>query len=352
MRIVDLVPARLLELAGRALFSLPRWMLTVLAGREPAEGGPAAEIRVYLRLSRLLGLRFDHDTVADSRRDFALGARLMRGTPTRGVHTRELMVAGTLPASLYRSAGSTTSKAPLLVYFHGGGHVLGGRECVDVICRYLAHAARVGVLSVDYRLAPEHCFPAAVDDAVTALWWARENSRSLGSDPERIAVGGDSSGANLAAVAARHMRDRGWVPAMQLLLYPLLDFASTRPSHQLFAEGYLLTQAYLDDFAKHYLPAGNYAHPDASPLTAPDLAGLPPAYIVINGFDPLRDDGAAYARALEDAGVPVRLRLHPDLIHGFANGVGFGGRFRAATEEIAHALRVGLTAKTAAAAED
>ncbi len=255
---------------------------------------------------------------------------------------------GTIPARFYVPKGLPAGEAPpLLLYFHGGGWVIGDLDTHDDVCRFLAAAADVAVLAVDYRLAPEHPFPAPVEDAWASFAWAVANAAELGIDPARIGVGGDSAGGNLAAVVSLLARaDGGAALAMQLLIYPPTDSAGDLPSRQLFCEGFMLTKDDMDTFEAHYLPPGTDAtDPRVSILLAPDLTGLPPAYLVTAGFDPLRDEGEAYGRRMREAGVQVALRRQPHLIHGFANMTAVSRTSRAAMLEAAGALRMGLAAQ-------
>jgi acetyl esterase len=209
---------------------------------------------------------------------------------------------------------------PALIYFHGGGFVLGNLDTHDPICRSLAKESGAVVIAVDYRLAPEHKFPAAVEDAHTATLWIAANAEQLGIDARRICISGDSAGGNLATVVARRCRDAGGpVLASQVLIYPVMDLSSFETgSYRELAEGYFLGRAEMQWFAGHYLAsASDGRHPEASPLLAPDLSGLPPALVITAEFDPLRDEGEAYARRLEQAGVPVTLSRYPGTIHGF-----------------------------------
>jgi acetyl esterase len=231
---------------------------------------------------------------------------------------------------------------PLLVYFHGGGFTYGDLDTHDEVCRLLCRHAGAHVVAVEYRLAPEHPFPAAVEDARAALRWAYANASELGADQQRVGVGGDSAGGNLAAVVA-HLaaRDEGPAPVLQLLIYPTTDFTGRRRSRELFGEGFLLTNAQMDWFKANYLGAAS-AHasdPRASPLLAKDLSGLAPALVVTAAFDPLRDEGEEYAEALQAAGTPTALRRFPGLTHAFIGSVGVSRTCRDAVVEIAGATR-------------
>ncbi|HEU4393091.1 MAG TPA: alpha/beta hydrolase [Solirubrobacterales bacterium] len=256
--------------------------------------------------------------------------------------------AGPVPARLYVPGGMRAGAGPLVVYFHAGGWVIGDLDTHDGVCRFLAAAAATAVLSVDYRLAPEHPFPAAVEDAWAGFAWAEANAAALDVDPARIAVAGDSAGGNLATVVSLLARAAGGpMPAMQLLIYPPTDSAGDMPSRRLFSEGFLLTKGDMDNFERHYLPPGTDAtDPRVSVLLAPDLSGLPPAYVTTAGFDPLRDEGEAYALRMREAGVQVALRRHPGLVHGFANLTAISRTSRAAMLEIAGALRLGLAPRS------
>jgi acetyl esterase len=256
--------------------------------------------------------------------------------------------AGPIPARLYVPGGlAPGTPTPLTIYFHGGGWVIGDLDTHDGVCRFLAAAAGTTVLAIDYRLAPEHPFPAAVEDAWAGFAWAVASAAELGIDPTRVAVAGDSAGGNLAAVVSLLARaGGGQMPAMQLLIYPPTDSAADLPSRRLFAEGFLLTKNDMDTFERCYLPPGtDAADPRASILLAPDLTGLPPAYVATAGFDPLRDEGEAYALRMREAGVQVALRRHPGLIHSFANQTAISRTARGAMLEAAGALRMGLASR-------
>jgi acetyl esterase len=228
--------------------------------------------------------------------------------------------AGPIALRSYRPAGSAADAVlPVLVYYHGGGWVIGDLETHDVLCRQLANQSGCAVVSVDYRLAPEHPFPAAVDDAIAAARWVRANAAALKVDPSRLAVGGDSAGGNLAAVVALAARDAGDLPiAFQLLIYPATDQRRGWPSHTTNGQGYLLTQDSIAYFHDFYLPDAK-ADLDwrASPLLHADHRGLPPALVLTAGYDPLRDEGLQYAHALSAAGTRATLVNFEREVHGF-----------------------------------
>jgi len=228
---------------------------------------------------------------------------------------------GAIPARIYtpRTLRKANGLAPCLVFFHGGGWVIGDLESHDVVCQKLAHEGELIVISVDYRLAPEHKFPAAVEDAITATAWIADNAAKLGIDSTRLSVGGDSAGGNLAAVVALSARN-GSGPAIagQVLIYPATDFAMTHPSHREVETSILLTHTVIKWFRDHYLNGAADAHDwRASPARAQTLIGLPPAYVLTAGADPLRDEGDEYAARLKAAGVPVTYRHFPGQFHGF-----------------------------------
>lgn len=245
----------------------------------------------------------------------------------------------TLDARYYRAAGTGNVEAlPLLVWFHGGGWTIGDLASYDVLCRELANKARCAVASVAYRLAPEHKFPAAVEDADFALQWFLDHAGDIAVDARRIAVGGDSAGGNLAAVACLLARDRGGAqPCFQLLVYPATDQRGLRSSHTLFSDGYLLTQASIRRFQNCYFHSeAERADWRASPLLAPDLTGLPPALVLTAEYDPLVDDCLAYAERMRAAGVDVAYSCYAGMIHAFfALGKMFDDANRAVDEAAA-----------------
>jgi acetyl esterase len=267
--------------------------------------------------------------------------------PAIAVTTTDFTVPGPtepLRARHYQPDG--TGPAPLLVFFHGGGFVVGGIESHDGLCRLISRDAGVHVVSVEYRLAPEHPAPAASDDCYATYLWCVENAARLGADPAKIAVGGDSAGGNLAAVVSQRARDNHKpLPALQLLIYPVTNFAGDTRSKVLFADGYFLSKIDMDWFRANYLAesALDPSDPRVSPLLAADLSGLPPALVLTGGFDPLRDEGDTYAAALAAAGVPVDHRTYGSLIHAFANFFPLGGDSAVATADFISAFRAHLT---------
>ena len=252
--------------------------------------------------------------------------------------------AGEVPVRLYRPRPS--GSLPLLVFLHGGGFVVCDLDTHDPLCRLLANAVDCAVLSVDYRLAPEAKFPAAPEDCYAATCWAVENARALGADPSRIAVAGDSAGGNLAAVVAQLARDRsGPKLAHQLLIYPVTNHAFDTPSYRENAEGYFLTRAMMQWFWDHYLERPEQGRdPLASPLLAKELSGVAPATVITAEFDPLRDEGEAYAERLRVAGVPVELQCYDGMFHGFFAMTEMLDTARDAMEHAAGRLRAAFTA--------
>jgi acetyl esterase/lipase len=254
--------------------------------------------------------------------------------------TRDVNASG-VPARLYRPRGRTL---PLLVYFHGGGWVVGSVEASDNYCRALANSSGCAVLSVEYRRAPEHRYPAAADDAFTTATYASEHAADLGVDRARIAVGGSSAGGNLAAVVAQRARAHGTPRiAAQLLHVPVTDNDFTRPSYRAYGTGHGLTESGMRWFWDHYLPdVGRRDEPDASPLRASDLSGLPPAIVVAAQCDPLLDEGRAYAERLRGAGVPVTYLEYAGMVHGFMSWSSKVPAARRAFDEFGAALRRAL----------
>lgn len=282
--------------------------------------GPRTEIATFLEKIAGLGAPPLADVdVAENRAGMVADAREFWGDVEAIASTEEHLVPSgrhTIMIRSYRPA--TAGSLPALVFFHGGGWVVGSVDTHDGPCRSLANLAGCAVFSAEYRLAPEHPFPAAADDAVAALAWVCDQAGALGLDPSRISVAGDSAGGNLAAVAARRVARRGVPLASQVLVYPVLGASTETPSYSTCADGYFLTRDSMRWFLGHYAATpGDLEHPDLAPLLADDLTGLPPAYVATCELDPLRDEGALYAERLREAGVPVTHEDWPGMIHGF-----------------------------------
>jgi acetyl esterase len=298
-----------------------------------------------LRAFGLDRLALDDDLIASR----AQMRELTEAFPGPQIHVavREVSIpgpAGDINARHYRPANA--EPAPLLVFYHGGGWTIGDLDTHDALCRLTCRDADVHVLSIDYRLAPEHRAPAAVDDAYAAFRWAHEHAGDLGAIPDKVAVGGDSAGGNLAAVVSQLARnDNGPMPVLQWLIYPRTDFTAQTRSLSLFADGFLLTKHDVDWFTAQYLDGSGIEpnDPRVSPLLADSLSGLPPALIAVAGFDPLRDEGERYAAALRAAGTAVDLRCMGSLAHGFGSLFPLGGDSAAATVELVSALRAHLS---------
>ncbi len=323
----------------------------LLSGRRPITvDGLRLEPEVQLLLAtrdRLGVPPYDETLTVEGNRRFTVEeAAVAGGRPLAVGRVQDRTVpgaAGALRARHYAPPGNAAG-APLLVFFHGGGFVVGDVETHDAPCRLLCRAGGMHVLSVEYRLAPEHPFPAAQDDAVAAFAWASEHAAELDADPARVLVGGDSAGGSLSAVVAQAAKAGDCpAPALQLLLYPATDAVTVRRSAELFADGFFLTSALMDWYKGHFLVEDeDLSDPRRSPLLADDLSGLAPAVLVTAGFDPLRDEGEAYAAALEAAGVPVVLRRFDGLFHGFINSIGVSPVCRDAVAEIAGMARAAL----------
>ena len=273
---------------------------------------------------------------------YMAGRKALSPDPMPIAETRDVAIPGSggpIPARLYRSAKNGT--LPVLVFLHGGGWVVGNIDSHEAMCRHLANRAECAVLSVDYRMGPEHKFPAAVEDCFAATAWTADNAAALGVDPGRLAVGGDSAGGNLAAAVSLLARDKG-APRIscQILIYPATDAAMRHDSVARYAEGYVLTRATMRWFYEQYLRTPDDAADwRVSPLLAPDLSRLPPAYVLTAGYDPLCDEGDAYAARLAAAGVPVTHRRFPGQVHGFVTNGRVIRAAETALDEVAAAVK-------------
>ncbi len=296
---------------GRTLDSRTQWFLQLLA-------------RSGQRPLHMLG-------VSKSRSEFDMFMTVLGGQPAPVGEIVDRTIpgpAGRLRVRLYRPAGAVARLLPTILFFHGGGFVIGSLEGYDLPCRYFCARTGCAVVAVDYRLAPEHKFPAAIEDGVAAFRWLAAEGHNLGLDPARIVLGGESAGGTIAAVVAQETRGTPEVPCLQWLIYPATDLVQERPSHVSCGQGFLLTRPDMEWFRELYLDEiGQSADPRVSPLRATDLSGLPPALIFTAGFDPLRDEGRAYAERLTESGVKTIHREFDSLIHGF---VGMRGALPAA----------------------
>ncbi|HVZ46445.1 MAG TPA: alpha/beta hydrolase [Ramlibacter sp.] len=276
--------------------------------------------RALLRLIEERGVPPTHTlTPEDARKLYRDRRAFTQPSPPEVAHVRDIDADG-VALRLYRPIGSPAAAAlPALVYYHGGGWTIGDLDTHDTLCRELCNGADCAVISVDYRLAPEHPFPAAVDDSMAALGWVHGHAADLLVDPSRIAVGGDSAGGNLAAVVSIMARDAGKLPiAFQLLIYPATDARCGHPSHVANGEGYLLTKDSVRYYLGHYLGSGSSDRDwRASPLLQPNLANLPSAFVLTAGYDPLRDEGLEYAQRLSESGNRASLVCFERQIHGF-----------------------------------
>ncbi|HST60756.1 MAG TPA: alpha/beta hydrolase [Longimicrobium sp.] len=339
---------RIEQMAARVLVRLPGHWNVRLSG-EPPVTADGLTLDPHVQLFRALRRRRNRHALCEpdlkaARARYRRESLVFRGPVTAVGGVRDFSIPGEgarLRVRHYAPAGPDAQ--PLTVYLHGGGFTIGDLDTHDEACRILCAEGGIHVLSVEYRLAPEHPFPAALDDARAALRWAQAHAAELGADPARVALGGDSAGGNLAAVISLETRgDRP--PAAQLLIYPVTDRKNTRPSQQMFGEGYFVTDADRAAFTGYYLDGTGTPERDwrVSPLYAQDHAGLPPALVVPAGFDMLRDEGEAYADTLHHAGSPVVLTRIDAHGHGFLHMTGVSPGARRAMVQIAHDWRAVL----------
>lgn len=328
-----------LQLITRAALRLPERLQRSLGRSTPAEVDGHLldpQTQLLLSLQKLAGRPAVEDLDPVAAREMYRESRHVTDATEPTVASSRDRDADGVPVRIYRPHRAS-APGPGLVFFHGGGAVIGDLDTHDLLCRFLAHRTRAVVIAVDYRLAPEHPFPCAPDDALAAYRWVHAHAGELDLDPARIGVAGDSFGGNLAAVLCLDARDgKAPAPALQLLIYPWVDMTLGMRSIDTLAEGYLLSRSALHWFRDHYVadPAQHRA-PRAAPLYAPDLSGLPPAIVLTAGFDPLRDEGRAYADRLREAGVWTSHVNHRGLIHGFASMVALVDAARDATASAA-----------------
>lgn len=325
------------ELQGKAAnlaLRMPISWINILAGPPTAVDGRTLDGRTQWLLQLLARSGqppIEKTSVAEARAGYDAFMLEMGGpaAPIGEIVDRTIDGAtGRLRVRIYRPAGTVARLLPAILYFHGGGWVMGSLEGYDLVCRYFCARSGCAVIAVDYRLAPEHKFPAAIDDAVAAFRTLDSAAVGLGIDPARIVIAGDSAGGNIAAVAARLLRGERRPPCLQWLIFPATDLGFDSPSYRSCGEGFFVTRAAMEWFRGHYLnDSSEIDDPRASPLRAADLSGVAPALVFTNGIDPLRDEGRAYADKLTAAGVKTIHREFDSLIHGF---VGMRGALQAA----------------------
>jgi acetyl esterase/lipase len=335
----------------KALMSLPSPVLRAMSGGGVVyRGGRTLDPRFQFlahaaaRMPSITSLTPDEARAASVK-----GLAAMSGPAEPGVRAESLSIdgsAGPIRLRAYRPADQD-SGAPLIVFAHFGGGVIGDLETCHAFCGILARLARTAVISVDYRLAPDHRFPAGLDDVLAAFRWARDNAVRFGAAAGTAAIGGDSMGGNFAAVVAQQMKRLGEAqPALQLLIYPAVDVASETASMATYADAYPLSRPIMDWFMGHYMgPDANPADPRVSPDKTEDLTGLAPAVVITAGFDPLVDQGEAYAKRLAAAGVPVTYRCHDGLAHGFTAFTGAVPAADTACREVARLVRAAFDAR-------
>jgi acetyl esterase len=337
--------ARLEKRLANAVLRLPRrWLLKLAGGerRRIEEFVLDEQVQVAMTMHRLTGRKLTHQLDIEAAREELEASAAILAPRSRAMARVEDRRIDGIPVRVYVPK-FVRDPAPGLVFFHGGGFALGSLDSHDPVCRVLAEDGHCVVIAVDYRLAPEHKFPAGVEDCIAAFRWVAKNAASMRLDPNKIAVGGDSAGGNLAAVVAQQTRNDEIRPAFQLLIYPSTDMTMSMPSIEQMGRGFFLEGDTMRWFRDHYMNSeAEYRDPRVSPLWAESVGGLPPAFVATAGFDPLRDEGKVYADRLRDAGVPVQYKCYQSLFHGFFSASGGIEAARATLVEAAAALREAL----------
>ncbi|MBB3233279.1 alpha/beta hydrolase [Phyllobacterium endophyticum] len=337
--------SRIQKIAVRTISRSPKWLMRLVAGPPVVIDGQTLDLQVQYVIKLVGAKEGALPSVEESRREADEQGGWLSHPASAEVISSPLQFSGPngpIEARAYRPK-QLTVPAPVLVFYHGGGHVAGSLQSHDLPCRRLALKAECIVIAVDYRLAPEHRFPAGVNDGVAAFREIVNRAKELDIDPRRVAVGGDSAGGNLAAVVAQQTRDDEYPPCYQLLWVPWLDMSSQRRSYELFPLGFFLEKPKMEWYTDLYLNAPSDAlDPRASPILG-DVKGVAPAAILVAGFDPLRDEGEEYARLLEKAGVPVVLKRYSGLVHPFINVAGCIGAASDAFDDAIRLLRAALS---------
>lgn len=333
------------KFAVKAVMSLPTPVLRLMAGGGVVyQGGRTLDPHFQFLTAAAKALPPVYTLSAqEGRAASAAGLKGVAGKREPGVKVEDFTIegpGGALPLRSYRPIDQDP-KAPLMVFAHFGGGVIGDLETCDAFCSIIARIARCAVVSVDYRLAPEHKWPAGLEDVLCAYRWARDNAERFGAPAGLVAIGGDSMGGNFSAILAQEMKRNGEPqPAVQLLIYPAVDVSSETQSMATYADSYPLSRPIMDWFMGHYMgPDADPTNVRLSPIKEPDLTGLAPAIVVTAGFDPLVDQGECYAKRLKDAGVPVIYRCYDSLVHGFTAFTGASPAADTACREIAGFVR-------------
>lgn len=336
------VSGKIFGAIARAVARTPAPLMRLVAGEPIVRDGLTLDLQVQFMMKLFVTQDGAIPSIPRMRRDTdTMGSWLAQRDTRAGLSVESLQLdgpAGVIPARLYRPHMLNIS-APALVFFHGGGYVIGSLESHDLPCRRLALDAGCIVVAVDYRLAPEHPFPAGIEDSIAAFRQVGLRAAELGIDASRIAVGGDSAGGGISAVVAQVTRSDAIAPCFQMLWAPWVDLSCRRRSHNAFAQGFFLDTAHLQWYCGHYLPQPSDAlDPRASPMLG-DVCGVAPAAVLVAGFDPLHDEGEAYAQKLREAGVPVLLRHYTGLTHPFINIAGSVKAASTAFDEASAILR-------------